>query len=232
MTPTEISQNPMDAMQRNETYARGSSGKQIGRERKIIIMARVLSLIFTPFYLPLLGLAALFTFTYMSFLPWDYKLWVLFMAYLFTVLLPTLLIRLYRRFQGWSLLDVSNKEKRMVPYVIAILCYFVCYYVMTARQMPTFIADILVAALVIQVVCAIVNVWWKISTHTAAIGGVEGLLVAFSFLFDFNPIWWFCLVLILAGMVGSGRMILRQHTLGQVVVGFLVGMAVSFWIVI
>jgi ATP-binding cassette subfamily B protein len=34
-------------------------------------------------------------------------------------------------------------------------------------------------------------------------------------------------VFILAGVLGSARMILRQHTLGQVVGGFLIGMACS-----
>ena len=83
--------------------------------------------------------------------------------------------------------------------------------------------SIVVAALVVQMVCAIVNVWWKVSTHTAAIGGVAGALFAFAEYFGFNPIWWLCLVFIIAGLVGSSRMILRQHTLGQVVGGFWIG---------
>jgi len=62
---------------------------------------------------------------------------------------------------------------------------------------------IIVAALGIQVVCAIINLWWKVSTHTAAIGGVAGALLAFSVMFMFNPTWWFCLIILLAGMVGT-----------------------------
>ena len=120
----------------------------------------------------------------------------------------------------------------MVPYIIAILCYFACYYLMSMMRIPQFMANILVAALVIQVVCAVINVWWKISTHTAAIGGFEGALLAFSVIFAFNPLWWFCVILIIAGMVGSSRMILRQHTLMQVVAGFLVGMVAGFWMII
>ena len=80
-----------------------------------------------------------------------------------------------------------------------------------------------VVALAIQMICAFINVWWKISTHTAAIGGVAGALVSYSVAFNFNPLWWLCLVLMMAGAVGSARMILRQHTLSQVVTGFLIG---------
>ena len=140
--------------------------------KNIILAARVMSMVFTPFYLPIVGLMALFTFSYMSLLPWQYKLVVLGMVYVFTILLPTLLIHLYRRYQGWSLLEIGSKERRMIPYVISILCYFCCYYLMTMFHMPSFMARILVAALMIQIACAIINVWWKISTHTAAIGGM------------------------------------------------------------
>jgi membrane-associated phospholipid phosphatase len=67
--------------------------------------------------------------------------------------------------------------------------------------------------------CVVINTWWKISTHTAAIGGVGGAL------FGFNPVWWFCVVLVVAGILGSARMILRQHSLSQVLTGFAVGFA-------
>ena len=202
------------------------------KEKNIILAARVASMVFTPFYLPFIGLVALFIFSYMSLMPWQYKLTVLTLVYFFTILLPTLLIHLYRRYQGWSSSDLGRKERRMVPYIIAILCYFTCYYVMNVRRIPQFMANILMAALVIQVVCAIINIWWKISTHSAAIGGFSGALLAFSLLFAFNPIWWLSVILIIAGVVGSSRMILRQHSLTQVVVGFLIGMFAGFWIIV
>ena len=198
------------------------------KEKDIILTARVMSIVFTPFYLPLVGLIALFTFSYMAMMPWRYKLLVLALVYVFTILLPTVLIHVYRRYQGWTLIELGARERRMVPYVISILCYFGCYYLMTVLQIPRFMGRILVAALIVQVLCAIINVWWKISTHTAAIGGVAGALMAFAFLFMFNPVWWLCLVFIIGGMVGTSRMILRQHSLWQVVAGFLVGMVSAF----
>ena len=72
----------------------------------------------------------------------------------------------------------------------------------------------------------------KVSTHSAAIGGVAGALIAFSFKFAFNPVWWLCLVLILGGMVGTARIILRQHTLSQVVTGYLIGFLCAFNMII
>jgi len=192
-------------------------------EKSIILAARVMSMLFTPFYLPLLGLVGLFVFSYLSLMPWAFKLQVLTLVYLFTILLPSVLIHIYRRYQGWNLIELGHKESRMVPYVISILCYFFCIYMMDMLHIPKFMSSILSAALFIQVVCALINVWWKISTHMAAIGGVAGALFIFGEFFGFNPVWWLCLVFILAGLLGTSRMILRQHSLLQVVVGFLVG---------
>jgi len=192
-------------------------------EKRLILISRMVSMLFTPFYLPLVGLLALFIFSYMSLLPWPYKLIVLTLVYFFTVLLPTMLIHLYRRYQGWNLIELGHRERRMVPYVISILCYFCCLYLMNLFHVPHFMGNILVAALIIQVLCATINVWWKISTHTTGIGGVAGALIAFSRIFVFNPTWWLCLVIILAGLVGTSRMVLRQHSLSQVVMGFLLG---------
>ena len=44
-------------------------------------------------------------------------------------------------------------------------------------------------------------------------------------------LFWLCLTLIIAGMVGSSRMILRQHSLAQVVVGFFVGLLCAYLII-
>ena len=193
------------------------------REKQIILAARIMSMVFTPFYLPIIGLIVLFVFSYLSMFSWNYKIQVLLLTYLFTILLPTLLIHLYRRYQGWNLIELGHRERRMVPYVISIVCYFTCIYVMERLHMPHFMGSIVVAALLVQIVCALINVWWKISTHTAAIGGLGGALFAFAYYLGFNPVWWLCLIFLLGGAIGTCRMILRQHSLAQVLVGFWVG---------
>lgn len=198
------------------------------KEKQIIFAAKVFSVVFTPFYLPLLGLVSLLTLTYLSLLPVTYKLFLLFTFWLFTIFLPTMLIRLYRHYQGWSRSELGSRERRVIPYVISIVSYLLCYYIMAAAHVPHFLGTILIASLVIQVVCAMVNIFIKISTHTAALGGVTGALLAFSLIFGFNPVWWLCIVLIIAGLLGTCRMVLCQHSLHQVVMGYLVGVVCAF----
>jgi hypothetical protein len=196
----------------------------ISSEKSIIYTARVVSLIFTPFYLPLVGLVILFSFSYMNLLPWEYRLMVMSLVYFFTILLPTFLIHLYRRIQGWTRMELGHKRRRIVPYMISIICYLMCLYVLESLQIYHFVLSIVIGALVVQITCAIINIWWKISTHTAAVGGVAGALFAFAYEFGFNPVWWSCVVFIVAGILGSARMILRQHSLPQVVGGFGIGL--------
>ena len=201
-------------------------------ERKIIMAAKVLSVCFNPFYLPVFGLAMLFMFSSMKHMPAIYIAKIMVMVYLCTVLLPTLLIRRYRRYQGWSLWELGLRERRIVPYAIAIMCYCLCFYMMNMGRVPHFMISIVVAALVIQVVCAIINLFWKISTHTAALGGVAGALLVFSAILRFNPVWWLCVIILLGGMLGTSRMILRQHSLSQVVCGFLLGAVLAFFAIL
>lgn len=201
-------------------------------EKNIILISRIVSMIFTPFYLPLVGVFILFFFTYLNQMSLSYRLTIIGFVYVFTILLPTLLIHFYRKYQGWSLLELGSRERRMIPYISSILCYFVCFYLLSRYNVASFVGRILIAALVIQMVCATINVWWKVSTHTSAIGGVIGALMAFSFLFNFNPTWWLCFVLVIAGLVGTSRMILLQHSLLQVLTGFGIGIVTAFLIII
>lgn len=190
--------------------------------------SKVLSEIFTPFYLPIVGMLILFVFSYLALLPWTYKALVILVVWLFTIILPKLFIHIYMKYQRWSILKLISREGRMVPYAISIASYFTGFYVMNMLHFPHFMSAIVVAALFLQIICAITNIWFKISTHTAAIGGITGAVMAFAEIFAFNPLWWMSVTIILAGLVGTGRMLLRQHSLHQVVYGYLIGVATAF----
>lgn len=198
------------------------------RTKGLIIAARVVSIVFTPFYLPLVGIALLLTFTFLNGLPTAYKLLLASTVYLMTVFIPTVLIFLYRLARGWSLQELGKKHHRIIPYIISIASYLLCIWMLDRVHVNHEIISIIIAALIIQAASIIVNFFWKISTHTAAIGGVVGALVAYGFLFEFNPVGWLCLAIFVSGIVGSARIILRQHSVAQVVGGFFLGVACAF----
>ena len=50
------------------------------KHKGLIVAARLLSAVFRPYYIPIVGFVALFTFTYLSLLPLLYKLTVVAMV--------------------------------------------------------------------------------------------------------------------------------------------------------
>lgn len=196
----------------------------IGR-KSIVYTARLISLVLTSFYLPLvcvLVLVALFTLSYLSLLPLPYKLMVLAVVVFFTIALPMFFVitHLAMRLEKWTARELGQKHLRMVPYIFSLAGYGACVWVLQSMGVFHFILSIVIATMIVQAVCTIVNIWWNISTHTAAIGGVAGAMVAFGEILGFNPVWWLCAVLLLAGVLGSVSMMVRQHTLPQVIAGF------------
>lgn len=198
------------------------------RDKYYIQAAKIISLLFTPFYFPLMAFIALMLFSYMRLLPIATKVTVLVIVYVFTIALPLLSIYLYRKINGWTRHQASHRTRRLVPYILSMVNYGCCLYVMMKMKMPHFMSGILIGALAIQLICSIINRWIKISTHSAAAGGVIGALLAFSLLFSFDPTFWLCISIVMAGAVGTSRIILHQHTLMQVCLGTIVGMICGF----
>ena len=194
----------------------------------MILIARFLSTVFRPMYYPTLGIIILFTMTYLSMLPWPVKLYVLGIVYVFTILMPMVGIYLYRRMRGWRRHELRHQEKRLVPYLINFCCYLFCMYLLTLLHLPRFVTGIITVSLFVQVSCILINLRWKISMHSAGSGAISGALVAYAMIFKFNPVWWLCLAIFVSGLVMSSRMLLRQHTLAQVLCGTLVGIACGY----
>lgn len=194
----------------------------------IVVTARLLSAVFRPYYMPLAGFVALFIFTDLSLLPPAYKWAVLALVYVFTVFLPGLCVFFYRKISGRAPMQLRWRENRAVPYTLYIISYLACLHLMAAFNMPRYMCGILVSALFTQITCVLINIWWKISMHSAASGALTGALVAYSVIFAFNPVWWLSVTILLSGAVGTARMILRQHSLAQVTVGTLLGVVCGF----
>jgi len=190
--------------------------------------ARALSSIFRPQYFPLVGFLALFLFTYLSLLPLSFKALIMIIVLMGTLLLPRLTIRIWRQTNGLKLHHLRLREHRSFPYLVFLLFYAFTLHFLARFHLPFYMGGILVSSLMIQAACLLINIWWKVSVHSAGAGGIIGAVVAFSLLFNFNPVWWLSLCIIIAGLVGSSRMLLRQHTLWQVLAGTFLGIILGF----
>ncbi|BEG99909.1 hypothetical protein [Bacteroides sedimenti] len=192
-------------------------------KKNINTIARIISGIFNPFIVPFLAFMALFFFSYLSMLPLTYRLVVLGVVYAFTILMPTLTIFFFRKINGWGMRAFRDRKKRFVPYILTILSYIACLVMMVKMNLPRYMTGIIVASLIAMIVCILLNLKWKISEHMTAIGGVVGGLIAFSFLVNYNPLFWLSFFILASGCLGTARIVLKHHTLPEVLTGFLIG---------
>ncbi len=201
--------------------------RHIAEEKALIRASRLVSALYTPFAIPLVAFLILFWFSYLDIMPLAYKLIVLGVVYSFTILMPTLTIFIFRKINGFTTDDLTERKHRYIPLLLTITSYVFCLFFMRQLNLPWYMNGIILSTLLMFIACVVINLWWKLSEHMAGAGAVVGGLVAFSALFGYNPVWWLCLFILAAGVLGSARIILRHHTLGEVLGGFAVGLACS-----
>ena len=199
-------------------------------DKTMVRVARITSIVFTPFSIPFLAFLVLFLFSYLRIMPILYKGIVLGIVYCFTILTPTITIFLFRKINGFARQELSERKKRYVPILLTIISYVFCLLMMRKLNIPWYMTGIIFVSLVISIICILVNLKWKLSEHMAGMGGIIGGLVSFSALFSYNPVVWLCLFILIAGILGSARIVLGHHTLGEVLSGFVVGLVCSFLI--
>ena len=194
------------------------------KERATInVLAKALSDVFRPSYYPILGVILLIMFSYLSQLPWMLKFALIAIVYFWTIFLPSIGVYAYRRSARLTPQELLLRRNRIVPYILHIICYGFLLYFLNSIKAPIFMGGMIVISLLLQCVCTVITLWWKVSMHSASVGAIMGALISYSYIFHFNPVWWLCLVILVSGLVNSSRMLLRQHTLGQVLGGTLVG---------
>ncbi|MBV3855685.1 hypothetical protein KSY24_18295 [Bacteroides thetaiotaomicron] len=204
--------------------------EHIVADKTMLRVARITSIVFTPFSIPFLAFLVLFLFSYLRIMPILYKGIVLGIVYCFTILTPTITIFLFRKINGFARQELSERKKRYVPILLTIISYVFCLLMMRKLNIPWYMTGIIFVSLVISIICILVNLKWKLSEHMAGMGGIIGGLVSFSALFSYNPVVWLCLFILIAGILGSARIVLGHHTLGEVLSGFVVGLVCSFLI--
>ena len=148
-------------------------------DKTLIRTAKVISAVFTPFSIPFLAFLVLFIFSYLRIMPLQYKLIVLGVVYCFTILMPTLTIFIFRKINGFSPEELVERKRRYIPFILTITSYVFCLLMMHRLNIPWYMTGIILSALVVMIICVIVNLKWKLSEHMAGAGAVIGGLVAF-----------------------------------------------------
>ncbi len=117
-------------------------------------------------------------------------------------------------------IDVAVREQRPWPLTLAALNYFFGFLLLSYVQAPELAQGLMFCYATNTLIVALITFWWKVSVHTTA---MSGPLVALTY--NFGP--WVLPFFLLVPLVGISRVVLNRHTVGQVIVGALLGLVLT-----
>ena len=148
---------------------------------------------------------------------------------LLTVVFNTAFIPAFAVFLMWRLRLVESiylrtQRDRMIPYLAVMICFFWAWWVSRNQpDNPPFFVEFLLGSFLAICASWMANIYVKVSMHTTAAGG----LVVFFLLQAFSPYdttgVYFSIALLVAGLIGTARLIISNHSPGEVYLGYILG---------
>lgn len=189
------------------------------------IAAKLISSFFHPLIMPVIGLLIIFnTDSYINYtIPMELKRAVVIIVGTTTFIIPLLISLLLLNRKLINSLEMETQKERVIPYAFTIIFYVFTLYMLKRAPISPIIFNFVIGATLSVIIAFIVNIKWKISAHMIGIGGLVGALICISIMLEIYITPYIILTLLMAGLVGSSRLILKAHTQLQIYVGFFVG---------
>jgi hypothetical protein len=190
-------------------------------------ISKVISYLYHPLLIPTLGMLVLFNSgTYLSYLPFDMKKWLLVIIFLCTCLVPLAFIPilLYRRIIMDAKMDL--RKERYVPLALSLILFIFCYYLLRRVSMPHMYHSFLLANLLALLTTLLITIRYKISIHMVGAGGMVALIGYLAFSLQTDLQFYLGISVVLAGLTGTARLVLKAHSPDEIYSGFLTGFAV------
>ena len=190
------------------------------------------SYIFHPLFIPFLGVCLYYSFTY-NYHTVEYIQSRVFQLFILTILIPLLILRVLKKLQLSSSLMMENVKERRFPYIIGVaLNLYITQYIFKesiALELHYFFAGITFSSITFLIL-SFLN--YKASLHAAAISGLTMFIAALSIHLQLNLIILISLLIFCNGLVASSRLHLKAHTTIELLIGFLIGLAPQFMMMV
>ena len=194
--------------------------------------AKIFSILFHPLLLPSIGIIILYNSgSVLEYLPFQAKKIILLVVSVSTFVLPLTFVPFFIFQKIIKNLQMQNNKERLIPFFVTFVLYFFCYYLLRRLGAPQTITKFILAATFSVLVLFLLSFKWKISAHTAGIGGLTGALIAISFRLNVNLEYFIIAAIIASGIVGYSRLKLKTHEQYQIYIGWLTGFFTSLLII-
>ena len=192
--------------------------------------AKIISTVFHPLIIPSIGLMIIFnTNSYINYaIPAELKRATLLLISISTFIIPLLISLLFINKRLINSLEMETRKERILPYSFTILFYIFTMFIIKKAPLPPIIFDFVIGATLSVVLAFIINFRWKISAHMIGIGGLIGALISIALLLKVYLTPFIIAGFLIAGLLGSSRLILQAHTPAQIYTGFVLGILCQF----
>lgn len=152
------------------------------------------------------------------------------LVWITTFLIPALSLFVLKMSGNITSLTLKNREERITPIIYTTVMYGVTTYLFGVKvELGPLISVLLGISTLLIGLTGLITLFWKISIHTLALGGLIGMLMAINQNTSIPNITVMLSVLfVLSGVVASARLKLNAHSPVQVYSGFVLGVFVSF----
>jgi membrane-associated phospholipid phosphatase len=149
---------------------------------------------------------------------------ILAVVFISTYVFPLILLFLMKHFKMIQSYHMITVEERKFPTILFIsISFFVGIHLYKTQIVN--ILSLFFIGYGLCLVGAYIFLYFKqkISLHTAAVGGLIGFLIYYSYFFELNLIYLIAFFFLLSGVIASARLKLGAHSLREVIIGFLIG---------
>lgn len=150
------------------------------------------------------------------------------MVALLTVAFPLFSTLLLVRAGVVSGITLPHRQERAIPYAMTLFYYALTWYLLRRSPFTETLEPLFLGAFVALFITALVTLRWKISAHMVGIGGLVGALAGLARAHGAIHLGPLAMVILLAGALGTARLLASDHTQGQVFAGALLGFLCVF----
>ncbi len=194
-------------------------------------IAKIISIIFHPVLVPTLGILLLLNSGfYFSVLSWEAKRFILLVFFFSTGIMPMLTLAILALNPKFDIIMPHSRD-RIIPLLFTSAFYYLGFMLLSKMKAFPVFNVFMIASILVIVVLLLVSFTWKISSHMAALGALTGALFALSFRSGVNPLWSIIMVILVSGIVGAARLIIKRHTLGQIAAGYFSGFLILYLVI-
>ncbi len=153
---------------------------------------------------------------------------IIFIAFISTFLVPSLSIYIFKVTHSISSLELEMREERPLPFIfIGIIYGLACYLFAFRLGLSGFTITTMILVTALIIICTFITYFYKISIHSAAMGGAFGLFWVLHFELDsIELVYTAVATTFFSGLVMTSRLALKAHDERQVWIGFVTGVFV------